>query len=176
MLRYLSDEEFLLILVFNDRSIPCVTNMRIKMVLCKIQYRYRTVRCFAMYGTIPVLFYGTSKCNYPSRDVDYCFYNIFLNFVTIVSSLHCRPRLTAVAARPLLASRAPPTTVAPTLLAIALLAPTIPICFSIDLWLNVFYLMLRLLVAVPHEDVSKKTSTTWPRTRWAKPSFSPRPW
>ncbi len=50
-----------------------------------------------------------------------------------------------------------------------------PDMFSIDLWLNVFYVTLRLLVAVPQEDVSKKTSTTGPCTRWDKPSFSPRP-
>ena len=47
MLRYSSDEEFLLILDFNDRSIPCVMNIE-----NTVPVRYRTVRYFAMYGTV----------------------------------------------------------------------------------------------------------------------------
>jgi hypothetical protein len=150
--------------------------MRIKTVLCKIQYRYRTVRYFAMYGTVPVLFYGTSKCIYPTRDADYCFYEIFF---LLQSSLACNASgnnaflLPAVVGRclhlapayhrcPYPASDRPSSTHHPDM-------------FSIDLWLNVFYVTLRLLVAVPQEDVSKKTSTTGPCTRWDKPSFSPRP-
>ncbi len=50
-----------------------------------------------------------------------------------------------------------------------------PVVFSINLWLNVFYITLRLLVAVPQEEVSKKPGTTRPCPRRAKPSSSPRP-
>jgi len=51
------------------------------MVLCKIQYG--TLQCTVRYM---YSFYGTSKCIYPSRDMDYCFYEI-LYFVTIVYTL-----------------------------------------------------------------------------------------
>jgi hypothetical protein len=88
---------------------------------------YGILQCTVRYRTGTVLWYGTSKCIYPSRDADYCFCDIiYLFFILLQSSLACvdRGRCSA-AARPLLASRAPPTTAAPTLLAIALLAPTI---------------------------------------------------
>jgi hypothetical protein len=73
--------------------------------------------------TVHVQFYGTSKCIYPSRDADYCFYDIYF-FVTIVSSLHCCPRSSA-ATRILRLS----TTATPTLLATTLLGATVPYIF-----------------------------------------------
>jgi hypothetical protein len=96
MLRYSSDENFLLILVIYDRWIPCVNNKRIKNNPCKI--RHGILQCTVRYGTVNVQLYGTSKCMYPSRDEDCCFYEI-LFFVTIFSSLHYCLLLTAVVSR-----------------------------------------------------------------------------
>ena len=51
----------------------------------------------------------------------------------------------------------PSTTAAPTLLATALLAPTASRIFSIYQWLDMIYILLRLLVALPQEVVYSST-------------------
>ena len=134
---------------------------------------YGILQCTVRYRTGTVLWYGTSKCIYPSRDADYCFCDIIFNFVTIVSTLRC-PRLTAVAARPLLASRAPPTTAAPTLLAIALLAPTISLFSLTTCTSDYIFSLVRCASWSPClVRSSRRNTTSLPCSRKAKPSSSP---
>jgi hypothetical protein len=172
MLRYSSDEYFLLILVFNDRSIPCVKNIRIETVLCKIQYRYRTVRYFAMYGTVPYRYCFMIRYEQMHLSLTWCGL-LLLGYFLFLLHFSLAFLLPAVVGRcshlaPVYHRCPYPTSDRPS-------STHHPVIFSIDLCLNVFYITPRLLVAVPHEEVSKIRCTRGPCTRRAKPSSSPRP-
>jgi len=133
---------------FINRSIPCVNNMRINRII---------VFCKVRYGTCTILWYEQMHLL-----LMWCGLLLSRDFLFLLqSSLACIvargwPRSSAAARSSRL-----PTTGAPTLLAIALLAPTISL-FSLTTCTsdNKFYLVrcASFLVALPHEVVPKKTT------------------
>jgi hypothetical protein len=124
ILRYSSDEKFLLILVIYDRWIPSAKNNVLNIILAK----YKIVFCNVRYGTVRLMYSYMVRANacipHVMRIVAFTRFYFLLQFSLACTIACCWPRSSAAARIPRLS-----TTAAPTLLATALLAPTIPLIF-----------------------------------------------
>ena len=151
MLRYSSDENFLLILVIYDRWIPCVKNNVLNIILAK----YKIVFCNVRYGTVRLMYSYMVRAN---ACIPHVMMIIAFTFFLLQSSLVCTiawclPRSSAAARIPRMS-----TTAAPALLATALLAPTIPLIFLFT------------------SGLKFSMFTSWPpcRNRWSTTIYAPK--